>query len=74
MVVVGYSPAQGQIKNIIVKNVEGKFQTLSLSLNWYISDRWLTEASAELAFKQGFVRLPKPIEFEFFTKNLTQFE
>jgi hypothetical protein len=74
MVVVGYSPAQGKISNIIVKNSSGQVQTLSRSLNWFVTDRWVTEASAELAFRQGFIRLPKPIEFEFFTKNIDQFE
>ena len=74
MVVVGYSPDQGQIKNIIVKNNDGRFQTLSRSQNWYIDSLWVTEPSAELAFTLGFVRLPKPIEYEFFIKNLHQFE
>jgi len=74
MVVVGYSPAHGQIKNIIVKSDDGRYQTLSRSLNWYMSDRWVTEASAEHAFKQGFVRLPKPIDYDFFLSNLSQFE
>lgn len=74
MVVVGYSPAQGQITNIIVKSDEGRYQTLMRNLNWYISDGWLTQATADLAFSQGFVKLPKPIELGFFLSNLSQFE
>lgn len=74
MVVVGYSPASGTIQNVIVQSPEGRFQTLSRSTNWYIGDRWTSEASAQFAFSQGFVQLPKPIEFDFFMKNLSQFE
>lgn len=74
MEVVGFFPPSGKIEFIVVKSASDQYQTLSKNLNWYINDRWGAKAILEFAVSKGFIQLPKPIDFDFFLKNISQFE
>jgi hypothetical protein len=74
MVVSAYYPAKGQIEIAIVKNIRNEYQLTFRSRQWYIGKRWESEVILDLHVKKGFLLLPEPVDFEFFVKNINQFE
>lgn len=74
MEVVGFYPASGPITLILVKNSAGQYQSLLKTMNWRITGAWTTVATYHFQKANGLVELPVTLDFDFFLKNLNQFQ
>jgi len=70
MVVIGYYPATGTIEQILVQADHNRFQITSRRLNWFLTQNWVSKASADLSMKKGFAPLSPPQDYEQFVKSL----
>lgn len=75
MEVVGFFPKTGKIEFVVVHDqIHDRWQTVSRTLNWHLTDRWAGVAIKDFALANGFAALPKPIEMDFFIKHISEFE
>lgn len=77
MTVIAYYPPKGIIETLLVQDVSGRCQTIgkqSNSASWYVSDRWSSGSIKKACIDRGFEPLAEPVDFDFFVKNINQFE
>lgn len=74
MKVIAFYPTKGAISSVIVENIQKRYQQIFRNQNWYMSDIWASIVIKDQALVSGFSELSKGLDFDFFIKNIDQFE